>query len=150
MNMTQLNNVEKQGGFTLIELMIVVAIIGILAMIALPAYQTYTNKAKFSEVVLATQNVKTAVEVCAQTEGGLSSCTEGANGVPSDITTGDGRLATLSWLPSSDTAGKLTATAVKTDGLDGETYILDATYNASGAVTWAEDATATCQTTGLC
>ena len=57
---------KKQGGFTLIELMIVVAIIGILAAIAVPQYQTYTKKAKFTEVVQATQPFKLGVELCYQ------------------------------------------------------------------------------------
>lgn len=58
---------NKQKGFTLIELMIVVAIIGILAAIALPAYQSYTARANFSEIISAASPAKTAVEVCVQT-----------------------------------------------------------------------------------
>ncbi|RYZ02692.1 MAG: pilin, partial [Comamonadaceae bacterium] len=50
-----------QAGFTLIELMIVVAIIGILAAVALPAYKDYTLRAKMSEVLLAAMGCKTAV-----------------------------------------------------------------------------------------
>ncbi|MDD2343801.1 MAG: prepilin-type N-terminal cleavage/methylation domain-containing protein [Tolumonas sp.] len=57
---------KKQSGFTLIELMIVVAIVAILAAIAMPAYQTYTKRAKFSEAIAASGPAKTAIEVCVQ------------------------------------------------------------------------------------
>ena len=56
---------KRQSGFTLIELMIVVAIIAILAAIALPAYQSYTKKAKYSELIAALSAMKSEVEVCA-------------------------------------------------------------------------------------
>ena len=58
---------QVQQGFTLIELMIVVAIIGILAAVALPAYQDYTIKAKASEVVLAASSCRTTITELVQT-----------------------------------------------------------------------------------
>ncbi len=63
---------NAQKGFTLIELMIVVAIIGILAAVALPAYQDYTVRAKVSEIVLAASTCRTAVTEAVQTGGGTS------------------------------------------------------------------------------
>lgn len=67
---------NAQKGFTLIELMIVVAIIGILAAIALPAYQDYTNRAKVSEIVLAASSARTCVTEIVQSDGfsSLDSC----------------------------------------------------------------------------
>ncbi len=64
-------NRRIQQGFTLIELMIVVAIIGILAAVALPAYRDYTVRAKVSEVVLAASSAKTNIAEFVNTSGGL-------------------------------------------------------------------------------
>ena len=64
-----------QKGFTLIELMIVVAIIGILAAVALPAYQDYTTRAKVSEVVIMASPAKLAVAETSSSVGGLANIT---------------------------------------------------------------------------
>jgi len=66
-----------QQGFTLIELMIVVAIIGILAAVALPAYQDYTNRAKVSELILAGADAKINIAEYAQVRGTLANSGSG-------------------------------------------------------------------------
>ena len=138
---------QNQKGFTLIELMIVIAIIGILAAVALPAYQTYTKKAKFSEVVLATTAYKSAIELATQAErAGCVRPTDDANfiggkcGIPADITAGDGVVASV----KVTSGGVITATG--TDAVDGATVIM--TPSATVPVTWAQ--TGTCVSAGLC
>ena len=72
---------QAQAGFTLIELMIVVAIIGILAAVAIPAYSDYTLKAKLGSAMGVADGVKTAIGVCVQENGGnQTGCTPDAAG----------------------------------------------------------------------
>ena len=75
---------SMQKGFTLIELMIVVAIIGILAAVALPAYQDYTVRAKLSEAVIAGSSAKSALSEGFQSDGvtGLASVSDAINSTP--------------------------------------------------------------------
>ena len=136
---------SAQAGFTLIELMIVVVIIGVLAALAIPSYLTYTNKAKFSEVVQAVAPYKVAVELCAQQTGALTNCTTSTNGVPADYAAPNGTTGYTASV--STTAGLITATSQQIG--TNYTYILTPTLQTNGQVTWSKT-TGTCNAAGLC
>ena len=70
---------SMQKGFTLIELMIVIAIIGILAAIAIPSYQNYIKKAAYSEIPLAMSSIRTAIDTCYGIEKNLAACDTAAS-----------------------------------------------------------------------
>jgi len=98
---------RAQAGFTLIELMIVVAIIGILAAVALPAYQDYTARAKVSEVILAASTCRTAISEASQT-GFSADATANGFGCGED---GTGPVSQYVQTVTTSAAGVITVTA---------------------------------------
>jgi type IV pilus assembly protein PilA len=131
-----------QQGFTLIELMIVVAIIGILAAVAIPNYQTYTKKARFTEVIQAATPFKSAVEIAAQ-GGNLASIGDAdasTNGIPSN--------AGASGVVQSVSVTNGVITAVGNAAVDSKTFIL-VPSGITAPIQWSKT-TGTCVAAGIC
>ncbi|MES2536566.1 MAG: pilin [Pseudomonadota bacterium] len=123
-----------QKGFTLIELMIVVAIIGILAAVALPAYQDYTKRAKVSEIILAASAVRNTISEYAQTKGTMPT-TAASAGVE---TTTSKYVASVTY-SGTTTVGTITVTAqgFSDTNIDTKTLGLVGTIAAgTGQVAW--------------
>ena len=158
------SEMKKQSGFTLIELMIVVAIVAILAAVALPAYQTYTQRAKFSEVISAAGPAKTAFEVCIQAadETGANidltaanePCVDAANSaLAAGIANSNAARITSGAGNTEVTANSATEVLIRVEGgtdFDADIqFDLVGTVEANKQVNWTRN-TGTCVAAGLC
>lgn len=124
-------------GFSLIELMIVVAIIGILSVIAIPSYKTYTERARFAEIIAIAEHYKTAVALALQQGVPAEELTTGVYGIPKEP------IATKNLAHLQIENAVITATSTKMAG--SATLVL--TPNTDGNV-WTIGGT--CITEGLC
>ena len=121
--------------------MIVIAIIGILAAIAIPQYQQYTRKAKFAEVINLASAFKNDIALCAQNSANVvTGCSNAASGPGWDIKAAAGAIGYS--LSTSVAGGLITGTAITGSGLAGETYTLQAVPSGDG-VSWTKGGTCT-------
>jgi len=148
MNMQNMNMKKAQQGFTLIELMIVVAIIGILASIAIPAYQDYITKAKFQDVVSSASAIETAVSMCLQENAGVGTDCDTAAKIGLTALTASKEAGAWS-LTGTATTVALSATA--TAGAGARTYVnTGSTASGASQMTWTQSGTCLTAAPAMC
>jgi len=133
---------QAQKGFTLIELMIVIAIIGILAAVAVPQYGQYTKRAKFADVIAQTAPMKAAVSLCIQDLNTTAGCVASTNGIPANT-------GVVGNAASVVTAANGVITATGTQQVDGRDYVLTPAFTAAtNTLVWT--ISGTCDAANLC
>ena len=136
--MKSMKMVKKvQAGFTLIELMIVVAIIGILAAVAIPAYQDYVKKAKYQDIVSSAAALETAISLCMNENAGDAAQCDTAPKVGITTIVNSKEATVAGALAITATTAAVTATGNANTG--GYTYIRTPTLTSgASAITWTQ------------
>ena len=161
---------RNSKGFTLIELMIVIAIIGILAAIALPAYSSYMKKAKFTEVANVAESVKTPIALCLQ-ENGIQLANKCDNQTAAKSGFGWDIKATTDYATKYVTSVTVKGTPSNTATVTADTEVVEITavgnvnvfggdsgpsliikgyWTKAGQLDWRVDSTSSCVTAQLC
>jgi len=149
---------NNQQGFSLLELIITIAIISLLVSLTFPTYQRYTDKARFLEVVLSVFKTKKAVELCSQIDAADASsfkqkCIGGGGGGVHDLPTPSSAVSSIN-VTANTAEATITVTALSNgvfNNVANPTYILLGQRKVNGQVHWREDlANASCHAAGVC
>lgn len=138
MKRNTVTNLTIKSGFTLVELMIVIAIIAVLATIAIPSYQNYTRKAALSELLQASTPYRSEVELCIYNTGKVTNCSGGSNGIQANKTDTN----KSKYVKTVSTASGVITVAGR-GSLEGYGYSMTASGGDGAEISWAASCSGT-------